>query len=80
MFWPDSTSRTASCLNSIVYRARVAFVIFIPLLILNHSANEYVFRGQGQFVGECRPPARSPQCSSTFTAPVVRSIHAIFPV
>jgi hypothetical protein len=30
MLWPDSTSRTASCLNSSVYRARVAFVIFIP--------------------------------------------------
>src|SRR5271170_4639048 len=30
MLWPDSTSRTASCLNSSVYRARVAFVICIP--------------------------------------------------
>jgi hypothetical protein len=29
MVWPDSTSRTASCLNSSVYRARFAFVIFI---------------------------------------------------
>src|SRR5271155_5595757 len=28
--WPDSTSRTASCLNSSVYRARVTFVICIP--------------------------------------------------
>jgi hypothetical protein len=26
--WPDSTSRTASCLNSSVYRPRVAFVVF----------------------------------------------------
>src|SRR5271156_5373881 len=30
MLWPDSTSRTASCLNSSVYRARVTFVICIP--------------------------------------------------
>src|SRR5271154_6105132 len=30
MLWPDSTSRTASCLNSSVYRARVAFLICIP--------------------------------------------------
>jgi hypothetical protein len=29
--WPDSTSRTASCLNSSVYRPRVAFVIFATL-------------------------------------------------
>src|SRR5277367_5060729 len=30
MLWPDSTSRTASCLNSSVYRARVAFIIIFP--------------------------------------------------
>src|SRR5450631_3083961 len=30
MLWPDSTSRTASCLNSSVYRARVAFIIVYP--------------------------------------------------
>jgi len=30
--WPDSTIRTASCLNSIVYCARVAFVISVSLL------------------------------------------------
>jgi hypothetical protein len=30
--WPDSTSRTASCLNSSVYRARVTFVICIPFV------------------------------------------------
>ncbi|HMB82407.1 MAG TPA: hypothetical protein VKI40_00005, partial [Terriglobales bacterium] len=34
MLWPDSTSRTASCLNSSVYRARVAFVISVSLLYL----------------------------------------------
>src|ERR1035441_2335500 len=28
MLWPDSTSPTASCLNSSVYRARVDLVIF----------------------------------------------------
>src|ERR1039457_2678260 len=32
MLWPDSTSRTASCLNSSVYCARVAFVISVSLL------------------------------------------------
>src|SRR5206468_7372961 len=30
MLWPDPTSRTASCLNSSVYRARVALVIVFP--------------------------------------------------
>src|SRR5271156_6037027 len=30
MLGPDSTSRTASCLNSSVYRARVAFIIIFP--------------------------------------------------
>src|SRR6201997_5122711 len=30
MLWPDSTSRTASCLNSNVYRARVALIIVFP--------------------------------------------------
>ena len=29
ILWPDSTSRTASCLNSSVYRARVALIIVI---------------------------------------------------
>src|ERR1700761_2003715 len=29
--WPDSTSRTASCLNSSVYRPRFDFVIFSTL-------------------------------------------------
>src|ERR1019366_8696740 len=32
MLWPDSTIRTASCLNSSVYCARVAFVISVSLL------------------------------------------------
>ena len=30
MLWPDSTSRTASRLNSSVYRARVALIIVFP--------------------------------------------------
>jgi hypothetical protein len=30
MLWPDSTSRTASCLNSNVYRARVDLIIAFP--------------------------------------------------
>src|SRR5271167_450509 len=49
MLWPDSTSPTASCLNSSVYRDRVDLVIFSPLLIFNHSAKGYVLRGQGHF-------------------------------
>src|SRR5271169_6811760 len=32
MLWPDSTSRTASCLNSSVYCARVDLVIFVSLV------------------------------------------------
>src|SRR5450755_3075978 len=31
MLWPDSTSRTASCLYSSVYRARFVFIFFISL-------------------------------------------------
>src|SRR6267142_136478 len=34
MLWPDSTIRTASCLNSSVYCARIAFVISLSLLYL----------------------------------------------
>src|ERR1039458_4504093 len=34
MLWPDSTIRTASCLNSSVYCARVALVIAVSLLYL----------------------------------------------
>jgi hypothetical protein len=30
MLWPDSTSRTASCLNSSVYLPRFPFLIFRP--------------------------------------------------
>jgi hypothetical protein len=30
MLWPDSTNGTASCLNSSVYRARVALIIVFP--------------------------------------------------
>jgi hypothetical protein len=37
MLCPDSASRTASCLNSNVYRARIASVIFIPLLIVSYG-------------------------------------------
>jgi hypothetical protein len=32
MLWPDSTSRTASCLNSSVYSGRVDLVIFVSLV------------------------------------------------
>jgi hypothetical protein len=30
MLWPDSTSRTTSCLNSSVHLARCPFLIFVP--------------------------------------------------
>ena len=46
MLWPDSTSRTASCLNSSVYRARAAFVIFVPLSLFNHSARDTFCAGK----------------------------------
>ena len=44
---PDSTNRTASCLNSSVYCFRVAFVIFASLSLLEQIAKRDVFRGQG---------------------------------
>ena len=49
--WPDSTSRTASCLNSSVYLPRFPVLIFVSLSLLNQLAMGYVLRGQGH------PPA-----------------------
>src|ERR1035437_6446774 len=46
MLWPDSTIRTASCLNSSVYCARVAFVISVSLALLNHSARDTFCAGK----------------------------------
>jgi hypothetical protein len=37
ILWPDSTSRTASCLNASVYRARVALIIGSPSLIVSYG-------------------------------------------
>jgi hypothetical protein len=37
ILWPDSTSRTASCLNSSMYRARVALIIGSPSLIVSYG-------------------------------------------
>src|ERR1019366_4710650 len=45
--WPDSTSRTASCLNSSVYRPRFPFLIVVSLSLLKQLAKGYVLRGQG---------------------------------
>ena len=45
--WPDSTNRTAYCLNSSVYCFRAAFVIFASLSLLEQIAKRDVFRGQG---------------------------------
>src|SRR5579885_2899395 len=47
MPWPDSTSRTASCLNSSVYLPRLPFRIFVSLSLLQQLAKGYVLRGQG---------------------------------
>src|ERR1019366_6978409 len=48
--WPDSTSRTASCLNSSVYLPRFPFLIFVSLSLLKQFAKGDVLRGQGQTV------------------------------
>jgi hypothetical protein len=44
MLWPDSTSRTASFLNSSVYLPRCPFLIFVSLSLLKQ-----LDKGQGQF-------------------------------
>jgi hypothetical protein len=44
--WPDSTTRTASCLNSSLYRPRFPFLIFVSLSLLHQLAKGYVLRGQ----------------------------------
>src|SRR5208282_3561094 len=45
--WPDSTSRTASSLNSSVYLLRFPFLIVVSLSLLKQLAKGYVLRGQG---------------------------------
>ena len=45
--WPDSTSRTASSLNSSVYLPRLPFLIVVSLSLLKQLAKGYVLRGQG---------------------------------
>src|SRR5580692_6520619 len=47
MLWPDSTSRTASFLNSSVYLPRCPFLIFVSLSLLKQLAKGYVLQGQG---------------------------------
>lgn len=49
MLWPDSTSRTASCLNSGVYLPRCPFLIFVSLSPLMQLAMGYILRGQSHF-------------------------------
>jgi hypothetical protein len=44
--WPDSTTRTASCLNSSLYPPRFPFLIFVSLSLLHQLAKGYVLRGQ----------------------------------
>src|SRR5215469_12890593 len=43
---PDSTSRTASSLNSCVYLPRFPFLIHLPFPLLKQFAKGYVLRGQ----------------------------------
>src|ERR1017187_9748251 len=57
--WPDSTSRTASCLNSSVYLPRFPLRIFVSLSLLNQLAMGYVLRGQGHRGGG---KVRIPRC------------------
>src|SRR5882724_9421093 len=49
MLWPDSTSRTASCLNSSVYLPRFPFLNLRLPSLLHQFAKGYVLRGQGHF-------------------------------
>src|ERR1019366_8989964 len=59
MLWPDSTSRTASCLNSSVYRARVTFVISVSLLYLITQQGIRFARARSFLVSPFRCPRRS---------------------
>src|SRR6266567_3656147 len=47
MLSPDSTSRTASSLNSSVYLPRFPFLTFVSLRYYTRSLRGYVLRGQG---------------------------------
>jgi len=40
MLWPDSTSRTASCLNSSVYLPRFPFLTFVSLRYYSSSLRD----------------------------------------
>src|SRR5215813_1020527 len=46
MLCPDSTSRTASSLNSSVYLPRFPFLIYVPFPLLKQFPKGYVLRGQ----------------------------------
>jgi len=45
--WPESTSRTASCMNSRVKTLRGIFTIFVFPSQFNSTAKGYVLQGQG---------------------------------
>jgi hypothetical protein len=66
MPWPDSTSRTASSLNSSVYRPRFPFLIHVPFPLLTQFAKGYVLRGQGQTMlfGCPLTSVTRPECAS----------------
>jgi hypothetical protein len=44
--WPDSTSRTASCLNSSVYLPRFPFLTFISLRYYSSSLRDTFYAGK----------------------------------
>ena len=46
MLWPDSTSRTASCLNSSVYLPRFPFLICHPFRYYSSSLRDTLYAGK----------------------------------
>src|SRR5271170_7425588 len=76
MLWPDSTSRTASCLNSSVYRARVAFIIIFPFA---DSQLRDTFRG-GKISRWFKSSPRNQSGSSVRPNPISLQQHTSCPV
>src|ERR1022692_164732 len=74
MLWPDSTIRTASCLNSSVYCARVAFVISVSLALLNHSARDTFCAGKVTLLF-----APLPLAAAFLIYPTPLNLHKCFP-
>jgi hypothetical protein len=49
MLWPDSTSHTASCLNSSVYLPRFPFLICVSLRYYSNSLRDTFCAGKVSF-------------------------------